>query len=399
MVFLNANVAVAGEKSGKQGVSRMTAILFWCGLVIVSSNYLTIPLVSIFMEAFEVSSTRAAWTGSAFSFFYAAGSLFSGPLSDRFGRKEVMLTGLALLGIITLGIGFVQGLGAVVVLRCIQGLAAATFAPVAISYIVDRFPPNKIVTAVGFVSSGFLMSGIAGQIASDYLSQQSGWQSVFFYFGGVYMLTALLVLFSLPKIAKHRADARIKAMFVQFRKVLSRRSLQQCYAITLTLLLSFVAMYTALGHFLKMEHGLGDQGVLLIRTWGVIGMLFTPFAGKLTDRFGFERVLRGGIALAVIGLAMLSVSPNVTMLAIMSVVFVTGIALTVPTLISLIGQLGGQEHGAAVSLYAFILFVGTSIGPLVATTLLQSGSSFLAFAGLGLLLGASLYISFQVRAY
>lgn len=391
-------VAVQGNsKLSSREVSWMTAILFWCGLVIVSSNYLTIPLISIFMEAFEVGSATAAWTGSAFSLFYAVGSLFSGPLSDRFGRKEVMLSGLALLAIITLGIGLAQGFFAIIVLRSIQGLAAATFAPVAISYIVDRFPQQKVVTAVGFVSSGFLMSGIVGQIASDFLSQQFGWHGVFYYFGGIYLLTAILLFVFLPKTAKLHAESGIQTMFLQFRKVISRKTLRQCYYITLTLLLSFVAMYTALGQFLETDYGLGEQDILAIRTLGVIGMLFTPFVGKLTELFGLERVLRGGIALAVIGLAMLGFTSHLSMLAVMSVVFVIGIALTVPTLISLIGQLGGQEHGAAVSLYAFILFIGTSIGPLVATALLKTESSLLTFLGLAVLLGASLLVSFMIR--
>src|SRR5690625_2436407 len=81
--------------------SLLTAVLFWCGLVVVASNYLTIPLMSIFSEYFHTSMTNVAWTGSAFSLCYAIGSLFTGPLSDRYGRKQVILIGLLLLTVVT----------------------------------------------------------------------------------------------------------------------------------------------------------------------------------------------------------------------------------------------------------------------------------------------------------
>lgn len=67
-----ADVKVNYETS-ERSYSLITAILFWCGLVVVSSLYITIPLVSVFAGAFKVSTSQAAWTGSAFSFCYAVG--------------------------------------------------------------------------------------------------------------------------------------------------------------------------------------------------------------------------------------------------------------------------------------------------------------------------------------
>src|SRR5690625_1815722 len=81
----------------QQNYNLLSIMLFWCGLVIVASNYLTIPLMSIFSEVFHTNISYVAWTGSAFSLCYAIGSLFSGPLSDRFGRKQVMFIGILML--------------------------------------------------------------------------------------------------------------------------------------------------------------------------------------------------------------------------------------------------------------------------------------------------------------
>lgn len=142
-----------------QNYNLLAVMLFWCGLVIVASNYLTIPLMSVFSEDFQASITHVAWTGGAFSLCYANGSLFSGPLSDRFGRKQVMFIGLLMLTISTFAIPILSSLSWVITLRSIQGFAAASFAPVAIAYIVDKFPAQKRVTTIGWISSSFLISG------------------------------------------------------------------------------------------------------------------------------------------------------------------------------------------------------------------------------------------------
>ncbi|MCC5468477.1 MFS transporter [Pelosinus sp. Bkl1] len=79
----------------------MTFVLYWSGLVIMSSLYITIPLISTFTDIFKVTPTQAAWTSSSFSFCFAIGCLFYGPLSDRFGRKTVILSGLSIIDVVS----------------------------------------------------------------------------------------------------------------------------------------------------------------------------------------------------------------------------------------------------------------------------------------------------------
>lgn len=381
----------------ERSYSLVTAILFWCGLVVVSNLYLTIPLVSIFADTFEVSATQASWTSSAFSFFYALGFLFFGPLSDRFSRKQIILFGLITLTIISPTLGFFDSLPVLITLRGLQGIAASTFAPSALAYVVEVFPVKKRVTAIGFVSTGFLMAGIVGQVFSSFISQQFGWNIVFYYLGGVYFITTILAALFIPKGDIQNKDGSLLATFKQIGTVLTKKSLLFCYIITVTLLLSFVGMYTAFGNYLSVEFNLRDQQILYIRSVGIIGMFLSPFAGRFVEKLGIYNVLRGGITLAVIGLAVLGISPSLPFLIIISVIFVAGISITVPTLISLVGQLGGQARGIAVTLYTFILFIGATLGPIVAVSLLKTGSYLLTFEILTILLGIGLIVSFAIR--
>lgn len=382
----------------KERFTLITGILFWCGLVIVSSLYLTIPLVSIFADTFEVTTAKAAWTGSIFSLFYAVGFLIFGPLSDRYGRKKIILSGLITLTIISPILGFLDSLPLLIVFRGLQGIAAATFAPSALAYIGEVFPPKKRATAIGFVTTGFLMAGIVGQVFSSFMSQYLGWNSVFYYIGGIYFITIILVTLFIPKGNIQNKDIRVLSIVQQIGTVLTNRSIIFCYIIAVTLLLSFVGMYTALGNYLSVEFNLGNTEILYIRSLGIIGMLFAPLTGKFIEKFGIKNVLRGGILFAIIGLALLGISSNLPILIIMSVVFVAGISITVPTLILLVGKLGGRDQGIAVTLYTFILFIGATIGPIIAVNLLKTGSYLLTFELLAVFLGIGLLMSLAIKS-
>ncbi|MEK3915694.1 MFS transporter [Paenibacillus sp. FSL H7-0331] len=386
------------RKSLANNYPLMTGILVWCSLIVVSSLYITLPLVSVFVSSFHVTPSTAAWTSSAFSFFYAIGFLLFSPLSDRYGRKQMMMSGLVALLLITPTLGFVTNLSSLIVLRALQGLAAATFAPAVLAYVVEMFPAHKRVTTIGFVSTGFLLAGIAGQLFSSIISQSLGWPYVFYFLGGLYLVCAILLGSLVPNGAIHQTTAGARAPLKQIAAVLFRKSLFVCYIITVTLLFSFVGMYTALGSYLtQTPFQLNPDQILLVRAAGILGMILSLFAGRLVAKFGVKRVLQAGLGLAAAGLSIVGFSSNLSILIVMSVIFVGGISVTVPTLISLVGSTVGHARGTAISLYSFILFIGATLGPIVVLNLLKLGSYFLTFEALAVVLCIALCSSFFIK--
>jgi predicted MFS family arabinose efflux permease len=376
----------------KQNYSLMTFVLFWTGLVVMVSLYITIPLISVFSNSFHVSVDESAWTSSTFSLFFAIGCIFYGPLSERFGRKRVMVIGLGTLAVVSFAIGLINNFYFLLLMRALQGAAAATFSPVALAYITEMFPASKKITTTGFVSTGFLMAGIIGQVYSSWINRLLDWHYVFFLLGVIYMLTFFLLLFLLPKDVNHGFKP-----ISQISSMLKNKSLLFAYMITITVLLSFVGMYSSLGIYLSSsKFGLSDQEILYIRAVGIIGMIMSPFAGKLVHKVGILNGLRIGLGFSTIGLITAGFSTNLSVLIIVSVIFVSGIAITVPTLIHLIGQLGGKQKGIAISLYTFILFLGASIGPILSTTLTKSNVT-LSFEVFGVILAISVLLTIPIQ--
>lgn len=362
------------------------SLLFGAALLILSSLYVTIPLLPEFIRTFGISDSESALAGMAFSLFFAIGCLVYGPLSGRWGRKRVMVMGLAVLVIATACLGYAASFSAVVLLRCLQGAAAATFSPVALAYAGEVFPQDQRVTAIGFISSGFLMAGIFGQVWASALSASLGWVWVFRLLAVVYLVALLLLAVWLPPVQAGQGREGHSGKGRRWYVLLSNLDLLLCYGITLTILLCFVGMYSAMGSFLvRPPYFMSEMGILGVRTLGMFGMVLSLFAGRICRRWGLLPVLRTGLIFSISALMLMSFVQELWVYIAMSVVFVAGIAVVVPSLISLIGELGNANRGIAISLYTFILFAGASVGPVLTAYLLgmeRQSLPFQVFAGL-----------------
>ncbi|MEK4171933.1 MFS transporter [Lysinibacillus sp. FSL L8-0312] len=382
------NIVISGNRAN---YTLMTTILAWTGMVVMSSLYLTIPLISLFSDYFHISLSKAGFTSSVFSLGFALGCFFYGAISEKYGRKNVIVFGLFSLSVITLLLGLVNDFSFILLMRGLQGLAAATFSPVALAYTLEVFPNDRKVGAVGFISTGFLVAGIVGQVFSGYVSEHSHWHVIFYVLAVVYAMTALLVVWILPKGILQNQSKNIWAPLKKIGIIFTNRNLIFSYIIAFVLLMSFVSMYIILGAYLTSDSfGMNSQNLIYIRAFGIVGMVMSPFAGKLAKRFNVLFVLKLALCLSIISLTVMSFVSTIAGLTIISILFVGGIALAVPSLVTLVSQLGWNMGGIAVSMYTVILFAGTSVAPFISVYLIQSGSFAVAF----LLLAITLSIGF-----
>ncbi|MBW4081231.1 MFS transporter [Paenibacillus sp. S150] len=378
--------------------SIITAVLVFCSLVVVSGIYVTLPIGSVLADEFQVSADGVAWTSSAFSLSYALGFLLFGPLSERFGCWPMMFSGLLALSVITPLLGLAPSLSALVALRAVQALAAATFAPVVMTYVVEIFPLERRITAMGFVSTGFLVSAIAGQLFSSAVSEYWSWNYVFYVHGILFLVSAVLLGTLVPKGEALRTKVGIAGLYKQMPTLFLQKPLTLCYLICLTILLSFVGMYTIFQAYLtEVPFALTAHQLMQVRAAGLAGMILAPFAGRLAARFGLKRTLQTGLILAAGGLGAVGFSSSLPVLVMMSIVYIAGISVMIPALISLVGLLAGDKRGVAITVYSLTLFTGASLGPQAGLNLLRAGSSITSFGALAALLllafGLSCYIN------
>ncbi|MDX6151556.1 MFS transporter [Marinococcus sp. PL1-022] len=374
-----------------------TGLLFWSGLIVMSSLYMTIPLIPTFSEAFHISAGEAAWAGSIFSIFFAAGCLLYGPLSERVGRKRTIVAGLLVLAAVTLLLGMASTFSALLIGRALQGLAAASFSPVALAYIGDMFTPAKRGSVIGFISAGFLIAGIFGQTWSSAAVQAANWHWAFLLLGIIYVLTFVLMWRLLP-VDPSKGKTGGKPSFVsQLQTVARNKSLMLCFIVTLSVLMVFVGMYSSLGQYLQGAFQLSQGDILYVRAAGLLGISVAFFTGKWSRRVGSPFILRLGLGIGALSLLLMLVTDSLWLLVAWSVLFTAGAGLIVPAIIALINQVGAEVRGVATSLYTFILFIGASIGPVLSTAVSQAVSVEWAFGVLALIYAASFVTALGIR--
>ncbi|WP_328995911.1 MFS transporter [Kribbella sp. NBC_01245] len=151
---------------------------------------LGLPQIAAALGFTEVGLT---WVIHAYALSFGGLLLLGGKLADRYGRKRVLLLGLALFGLASLVGGFAQEAGHLVAARAAQGVGAAALAPAALSLLTSTFPTGKPrVRAFGVWSAMNAAGGALGVLIGGVLTEYASWRWVMFV--NVPMVAVALVL-------------------------------------------------------------------------------------------------------------------------------------------------------------------------------------------------------------
>ena len=348
--------------------SSATATLVVTALLVLTQLYAAIPLLAPISADLHGNATVALST--AFSLTYAAGFLIWGPVSDHYGRRRTMALALGILTVSTGCCALAPSLPALAALRTVQGLSASGFAPVALAYLSEALAPHRRAGAIGAMSTSFLVAGIVGQVLASLVALHLGWRWFFPLCGGL-LAVALATVLAVVHDAAHASGpsgSSLRGQFASLGRLALRPAVLALSLAHVTLLMVFVAMYTGIGGHLE-SLGMRPSTIILIRLAALPAMFLSLGAGQFAARRSWAQIARLGFgvsALGMLGEALLAGS--LVGLVACSVVYVAGVALAAPAMISLYGQVSAPNRGSGMALNGFILFVGTSAGPLLATS-------------------------------
>ncbi len=369
------DVVRAGESAPPEWapLGRTLAFLVTTGMLVVGQLYTVIPLFASMGHSFGVTAGQATWMATAFGFAYAVGFLFWGPLADRYGLRRMITAGLVSTTVATAMVAIAPGLLIGSLLRAVQGLAAATFVPAAYAYVAAHIEPRRRALALTFITSGFLVAAIAMQVVGQTLGPALGWRAVFLVFAPSFLVAAAVARWVLRPGESGQAST-VRSAFAAMPQLLARPQLLALYGATVTLLGSFVALYTAV-ELAGPPSLTGHPTALLdLRASALPILLLVPAATPLLARItpGVRTVAGLGIA-AGSAVAASSAGDSVVALALILVVFVAAIAVAAPAVVQTISGAAGPARGAAVALYAFATFLGASLAPQLVTALAGLG--------------------------
>jgi EmrB/QacA subfamily drug resistance transporter len=154
----------------------------------------------------DAGTRRLEWTVDAYTLVLASLLISSGALADRFGRRRVFQSGLAVFGAASVLCAIAPSVGALTAARAVQGIGASMLSPVALAIVVNAMPdPKERAQAIGVWASVFGISMAAGPVTGGALIDTFGWRSVFWVNVPVIVVALVLSAVFVPESRAPRA--------------------------------------------------------------------------------------------------------------------------------------------------------------------------------------------------
>jgi DHA1 family bicyclomycin/chloramphenicol resistance-like MFS transporter len=202
---------------------RLLALLVaMSGVGSLSLNILVPALPSLAMK-FDADPAHVELTVSLYILGLAAAQLIFGPLSDRFGRRRVVLAGLALATVASTSAIFAGGIASLVAWRVLQSLGASSGQTIGRAIIRDLYERDRAASMIGLVTSVVVLMPMAAPLIGGILDTLLGWEAVFVFSAALSVLVLAWAALALPETHKgtgernrFRSDLRALAASPRF---------------------------------------------------------------------------------------------------------------------------------------------------------------------------------------
>jgi predicted MFS family arabinose efflux permease len=371
------------------GATRASLLILGSAAFLVSADARVIdPLLKIIAGEFRVSQESAALTVSAYALPYGLCQLFYGPLGDRLGKLRVMTWVVTLFSIGTAACALVPNLWTFIALRFLTGVVASAVISLSLSYIGDKFPYESRQSALGRFMSALMLGQVLSVSLGGAFGQYLNWRGIFVLFGSAGFVVAALLAREVKRFPEERKDRGFSvAPFVDvWRMPLGR----------LVLTSAFVEGFFVFGGLAYLGASMLDrftflgasQVGLMLTGYGLGGLCYSAAVRRLVSRIGERGILLLGGSLLSTAYVLIGFLPRWWLFIPGMVLFGMGYFTLHGTLQTRATELHPQARASAVSLFAFVFFLGQGTGPIAmgqAIRLAGYGPSFAA-AGVGIFL-------------
>jgi predicted MFS family arabinose efflux permease len=291
-------------------------IIFTLWLLVFSSASQTMiisPILPQIGDDLGIADAALGTLVSAYSLMVGIFAILSGPVSDRIGRRRILLIGCGTMTVALILHTLVFDYATFLAVRVFAGMAGGMLSGAAVSYIGDYFPYERRGWATGWVMSGSAFGQIVGIPIGIVLAGRWGFRVPFYVFAVTMAATILLLFFKVPQPPGKQSleQLTVGKAAADYVAMLRRPEVAWAAAAYFVMFLGVSIFIVYLPTWLERDLGIsGNQIALMFLVGGIANVLTGPQAGKWSDRVG----RKGIILLACIGLSalMLLTVPLVT---------------------------------------------------------------------------------------
>ncbi|WP_223175832.1 MULTISPECIES: MFS transporter [Pseudomonas] len=383
-------------EKGSPAFMKTVLALFSGGFATFALLYCVQPMMPLLSQEFAINAAQSSLVLSVATAMLAIGLLITGPISDRIGRKPVMVFALVCAALSTLASAVMPSWELVLATRALVGLSLSGLAAVAMTYLSEEIHPQHIGLAMGLYIGGNAIGGMCGRLISGVLIDFVSWHTAMLCIGGLALVAAVVFWKVLPESRNFRPQtlnprSLLNGFVMHFRDA----GLPWLFLEAFLLMGAFVTLFNYIGYRLLAEPYHMNQALVgLLSIVYLSGIYSSAQVGALADRLGRRKVFWASIVVMAGGMLMTLASP-LAMIIIGMLVFTFGFFGAHSVASSWIGRRALKAKGQASSLYLFSYYAGSSVAG-------TAGGVFWHMAGwngIGLFIGSLLAVALLVALH
>jgi multidrug resistance protein len=376
------------RRAGRSPLLLMALTVF----IDITGFGLILPLLPFWAERLGAGPVGVTLILTAYALAQFLFTPLLGSLSDRFGRRPIILLSLLVEAVAFAGTALAGTLPLLLVARFVGGLGASNIGS-AQAVVADVTPPEGRARGMGLIGAsiglGFVVGPALGGVLSPLGATLPFWVAM-----GVALANAVLVLAFLPETRQQRAaqdtPARqgAQALFAGWGRTLRQPAVARLVTISLLFTLAFTAMEAVFPLFSQHVYGwtAEQNGYIFTYVGVVIVIMQGGLIGRLVTYFGEQRLLIVGLALLAVGLALLPFSTTLAVLLVALGILSAGEGAVTPTSSALLSFASPADaQGETLGLAQGVAGLGRIVGPLLAGVLFTVGVGVPFIAGAALL--------------
>ena len=262
-----------------------------------------VPSMPGLQDTFGVSYSTAQLTLTLYLIGTAVCQLFYGPLSDRFGRRPVLLAGQGLFVIASLAAALAPTIEILIAARTAQAVGGASGLVIGRAIVRDLYGREKSASVLGYITMAWVLAPMLAPTLGGYLDGLGGWAASFFFLTGVGALVWLAALAGLHETRQGQDGAFIVSGLVLGFSRLLRAPKFTAYTLTLAFGSGVFFSFLAGAPYIMvvvLERSPLDYGLwFIVVSFGY--MAGNALAGRYSERIGIDRMIGFGVILTFLG--------------------------------------------------------------------------------------------------
>ncbi|NNF99606.1 MAG: MFS transporter [Desulfobacteraceae bacterium] len=395
----------------------VATVTSFMGPFMISAVNVALPTIQ---RDFSATAVSLSWIATSYLLAIAVFAVPLGRIADIHGRKKIFLWGLYLFTASSFLTAFAWSVTSMIILRVGQGAGTAMMVTTGMAIITSIFPPQRRGKAIGIYVSAVYIGLSCGPFAGGFLTEQFGWQSIFFLVAPIgvfsivvtlvflkgewadargeqfdisgsilYAVALILLIYGAGRLPGWTATGLITAGILSLGAFIRQElrvdapvfdvrlfSDNKLFAFSsFAAMINYAATYAVtflLSLYLQYIKGMSPQSAGSILIFQPVCMaLFSPFAGKLSDRIEPRYIASAGMAITAIGLGVLGAAGTDTPLYIfMGTLTALGIGFALfssPNMNAIMGSVQKKHYGIASGTVSTMRLLGQMVSMATAT--------------------------------